>query len=137
MRRQSQCDLHQDPPRAVHALRRMPARCSSAKHPEVSGDKVDLVTLGFWVADSGPHTSKTLMLQEPEILLAAIPADAPAKAYRTAIVEENALGKRHPVCVQGNSLQAPVQYGSAALGCGPRTTIPTASVLTSNSKEEG
>ena len=94
MRRQPQCDLHQGPPRAAHALRRMPARCSSAKHPEVSDDKVDLVTLGFWVADSGPHTSKTLMLQEPEILLAAIPADAPAKAYRTAIVEENVLGKR-------------------------------------------
>jgi hypothetical protein len=46
------------------------------------------------VADSGPHTSKTLMLQELEALLAAVPADVPAKAYRTAIVEENVLGKR-------------------------------------------
>ena len=49
-----------------------------------------------WVFGSlkGPHTSKTLMLQELEALLAAVPADAPAKAYRAAIVEENLLGKR-------------------------------------------
>jgi len=50
--------------------------------------------MGFRVADSGPHTSKTLMLQELETLLAAVPSDAPAKAYRAAIVEENVLGKR-------------------------------------------
>ena len=94
MRRQPQCDLHQGPPRAAHALRRMPARSSSAKPPKVSDDKDDLVALGFRVAGSGPHTSKTLMLQELEALLAAIPPDAPANAYRAAIVEENVLGKR-------------------------------------------
>ncbi len=49
--------------------------------------------MGFRVVDSGPHTSKTLMLQELESLLAAVPAHAPAKSYRAAIVEENVLGK--------------------------------------------
>ena len=59
-----------------------------------SDDKGDLTAQGFRVADSGPHTSKTLMLQELETLLAAVPADAPAKTYRAAIVEGNVLGKR-------------------------------------------
>ena len=72
----------------------MPARRASPKPPKTSEAHADLAELGFRVADSGPHTSKTLMLQELETLLAAVPADAPAKAYRTAIVEENVLGKR-------------------------------------------
>jgi hypothetical protein len=72
----------------------MPARRSSAKPPKAADPKGDLAGLGFRVADSGPHTSKTLMLQELEALLAAVSADAPAMAYRAAIVEENVLGKR-------------------------------------------
>jgi hypothetical protein len=72
----------------------MPARRSSPKPPKASEAYAELVALGFRVADSGPHTSKTLMLQELEALLAAVPADAPSKAYRVAIVEENVLGKR-------------------------------------------
>lgn len=48
----------------------------------------------FRVADSGPHISKTLMLQDLETLLAAVPTDSPAKAYRAAIVDDNVLGKR-------------------------------------------
>ena len=94
MRRESRCGLHQGPPRAAQPLRYMPARRSSPKPPKVADAKGDLAALGFRVADSGPHTSKTLMLQELETLLAAVPADAPAKAYRAAIVEENVLGKR-------------------------------------------
>ncbi len=74
------------PPHACPSL-----QCQAPKGRRRQGD---LATLGFRVADSGPHTSKTLMLQELEALLAAIPADAPAKAYRAAIVEENVLGKR-------------------------------------------
>ena len=46
------------------------------------------------MADSGPHTSKTLLLQELETLLAVVSAEAPAKVYRAAVVEENVLGKR-------------------------------------------
>jgi hypothetical protein len=72
----------------------MPARRSSPKTLKRKDDAVDLVALGFRVANSGPHTSKTLMLQELEVLLAAIPAEAPAKVYRAAIVEDNVLGKR-------------------------------------------
>lgn len=94
MRTNSRCGLHQGPPRAAQTLRCMPARRSSPKPPKVIGAKSDLAALGFRVADSGPHTSKTLMLQELEALLAAVPADAPAKAYRAAIVEENVLAKR-------------------------------------------
>mgnify|MGYP006280683559 CR=1 FL=1 len=71
----------------------MPARRSAPKPPKTTELHAALAALGFRVADSGPHTSKTLMLQELETLLAAVPADAPAKSYRAAIVEENVLGK--------------------------------------------
>jgi len=94
MRTNSRCRLHQGPPRAAQTIPCMPARRSSPKPPKPADAKSDLAALGFRVADSGPHTSKTLMLQELEALLAAVPADAPAKAYRTAIVEDNVLGKR-------------------------------------------
>lgn len=94
MRTNSRCGLHQGPPRAAQTLPCMPARRSSPKPPKPADAKGDLAALGFRVAESGPHTSKTLMLQELEALLAAVPADAPAKAYRAAIVEENVLGKR-------------------------------------------
>ena len=94
MRIQSRCGLHQGPPRAAHTLPCMPARRSSPKPGKAADAKGDLATLGFRVADSGPHTGKTLMLQELEALLAAVPADAPAKTYRAAIVAENVLGKR-------------------------------------------
>jgi hypothetical protein len=72
----------------------MPARRSSPKPPKAAEAEGDLTAQGFRVAESGPHTSKTLMLQELEALLAAVPAGAPAKAYRAAIVEGNVLGKR-------------------------------------------
>ena len=72
----------------------MPSRRSNPKPATAAAAKGDLEALGFRLAQSGPHTSKTLMLQELEALLAAIPPDAPAKAYRAAIVEENVLGKR-------------------------------------------
>jgi hypothetical protein len=72
----------------------MPARRSTPKPPKPSEAHADLAALGFRVADSGPHTSKTLMLRELEALLAEVPVDAPAKTYRAAIVEENVLGKR-------------------------------------------
>ena len=94
MRRQPQCGLHQGPPRAAQSLLCMPSRRASPKPPKAADAKGDLAALGFRVAESGPHTSKTLMLQELQALLAAIPAGASAKAYRAAIVEENILGKR-------------------------------------------
>ncbi|MCT0213652.1 MAG: hypothetical protein DCF23_05750 [Cyanobium sp.] len=72
----------------------MPARRSSPKLPKAAASSPDLAALGFRIASSGPHTSKTLMLQELVALFEAVPADAPTKAYRIAIVEENVLGKR-------------------------------------------
>ena len=94
MRRSPLCGHHQGPPKAAQTLRCMHARRSSPKLPKAAESKSDLAALGFRIADSGPHTSKTLMLQELEALLASVPPDAPAKAYRVAIVEENVLGKR-------------------------------------------
>lgn len=72
----------------------MPARRSRSKPPKAADSHGNLTALGFRIADSGPHTSKTLMLRELEALFEAVPAEAPAKAYRDAIVEENVLGKR-------------------------------------------
>ena len=92
MRINSRCGLHQGPPRAAQPLRSMPARRSSPKPPKVADAKGDLAALGFRVAGSCPHTSKTLMLQELEALLAAVPAGAPAKANRKTIVAGNLLG---------------------------------------------
>ena len=94
MRTNSRCGLHKGPPRPAQPIRYMPARRSSPKPPKAADAKGELAAMGFRVAGSGPHSSKTLMLQELEALLAAIPPDAPAKAYRAAIVDENVLGKR-------------------------------------------
>jgi hypothetical protein len=82
------------PLRRANCLPSMPARPSKPKPPKRAANSVDLQEQGFRLAQSGPHTSKTLMLKELEALLAAVPIDAPAKAYRAAIVEENVLGKR-------------------------------------------
>jgi hypothetical protein len=70
----------------------MPVRSPSPKPPKAADAKGDLTAFGFRVADSGPHTSKTLMLQELEALLAAVPTDAPAKTNRKTIVAGNVLG---------------------------------------------
>ncbi len=97
MRRKPTCGLLLRSHHQAHDLRptrRMPTRRTSPKPPKTVEAKGYLAALGFRLADSGPHTSKTLMLQELETLLQALPVDAPAKAYRAAIVEENVLGKR-------------------------------------------
>jgi hypothetical protein len=72
----------------------MPSRRAVPKPLKTAAAQPDLAALGFRIAQSGPHTSKTLMLQELETLFEALPANAPATAYRAAIVEENVLGKR-------------------------------------------
>lgn len=50
--------------------------------------------LGFRSGDRGTHSSRTIMLSELTQLLAAVPATAPLAGYRSAIVEENVLGKK-------------------------------------------
>jgi hypothetical protein len=72
----------------------MSASRTRLKEPEANDGNGELLALGLRVADSGLHASNTLMLQELETLLTAVPADAAAKAYRAAIVDENVLGKR-------------------------------------------
>jgi hypothetical protein len=71
----------------------MTAPRTTSKPPKASNAIGGLAALGIRLADSGPHTSKTLMLQQLESLLAAVLADAPAKAYRATIVAEKVLGK--------------------------------------------
>ena len=42
----------------------------------------------------GTHTSRTIQLAELRSLLSAVPSSAEAIAYRDAVIEQNALGKR-------------------------------------------
>lgn len=49
---------------------------------------------GFRFGARGTHGSRTIMLRELTEILAALPPDAARDDYATAIVEENALGKR-------------------------------------------
>ena len=93
MRRPPRCGLHNGPPRAALPLRCMPASNSAPQPPRTSEPHDGLAALGFRVADGGRHISNTLILRELETLLAAVPADAPAKSYRAAILEENVLRK--------------------------------------------
>ena len=71
----------------------MAARRSAPKPPRTSVPHAGFAALARRVSDSGPQISKTLMLQELDTLLAAVPIDAATKAYRAAILEENVLGK--------------------------------------------
>ena len=166
MRTNSRCGLHQGPPRPAQPIRYMPARRSSPKPPKAADAKGELAAMGFRVAYSGPQTTKTLMLQELETLLAAVPVDAPAKAHRVAIVGENVLGKRtlsarketpsrltalnglDPIKplfrvvrrlwdVDPITLLQLASYSQLAWGCGYVWVMPPASVVTTTSKEEG
>jgi hypothetical protein len=49
---------------------------------------------GFDNGPGGPHTSRTIMLAELQLLLAACPALTTYEQYRTAILEQNVLLKR-------------------------------------------
>ena len=49
---------------------------------------------GFNTTPGGTHTSRTIMLSELQMLLAAHPPTAPFAAYEAAILEENVLLKR-------------------------------------------
>ena len=50
--------------------------------------------LGLRGGDRGTHTSRTIMFAELALLLQAVPMDAPQATYRSAVVDENVLGKR-------------------------------------------
>jgi hypothetical protein len=92
MRRPTLCASHKGPPRAAQSSRCMPARRPETKPSRISAPHADLGDPGLRVPFSGPHSSKGLMLQEQETLLAAS-ADAATKAFQTVMVEEYVLGK--------------------------------------------
>ncbi len=48
---------------------------------------------GFREGTNSVHTSRTMMFRELEVALSKVPPSAPAAAYRTAILEDNILGK--------------------------------------------
>lgn len=50
-------------------------------------------TLGFRDGNTSVHTSRTMMLDELSLVLEKVDSNAHADAYRSAIIEENALGK--------------------------------------------
>lgn len=51
-------------------------------------------SFGFRFGDRGTHTSRTIMLAEIRLLLAAAPREADRATYNQLIVEGNVLGKR-------------------------------------------
>jgi hypothetical protein len=144
----------------------MLARRSNPKPPKAADSKGDLAALGFRVAEGGPYTSKTLMLQELETLLAAVPTDAATKAYRAAILEKNVLGKgtlsagketasrlttlhgldptkplfrvlRQLWGVAATTPLALTSYSQLVCGCSCVWDLPLASAVTPFSEEEG
>ena len=50
--------------------------------------------LGFRSGDKGTHTSRTMMLDELTVLLAAVPSDSPREAYFEAAIDNNVLDKQ-------------------------------------------
>lgn len=49
---------------------------------------------GFREGDCGAHSARTMMLEELACVLAAVPAGSPPRAFHTACVEANVLGKQ-------------------------------------------
>lgn len=50
--------------------------------------------MGFRYGDKGTQTSRTIMLDELRLLLAAVPGGAERTQYAQAVLEDNCLGKR-------------------------------------------
>lgn len=53
-----------------------------------------LAQFGFRYGDKGTHTSRTIMLQELDVLLKSCPKEANRAEYEQAIIEQNCLGKQ-------------------------------------------
>jgi len=58
-----------------------------------TANTASLEAFGFRTVKGGAHTSRTMMLAELELILRAVPEDAPTEVYTEAIVEKNALEK--------------------------------------------
>jgi hypothetical protein len=50
-------------------------------------------SLGFRTGANSVHTSRTMMLAELALVLSGVDANAPVEGYRSAIIEDNILGK--------------------------------------------
>ena len=61
--------------------------------PAVNATTRDAETLGFRFGDKGTHTSRTMMLEELEALLAGTPLTARRDDYAKVIIDENVLAK--------------------------------------------
>lgn len=59
--------------------------------------EVDTLAEVWGIADGlesgGTHTSRTIMLADFRAVLAAVPAEAPYEDYRSAVIEDNVIGK--------------------------------------------
>lgn len=78
---------------------------------------------GFLFGRSGPHTARTLMLDELSQLLEHVsPLDSPADAYRLAIIDDNCLAKK-----SGKTRE--LTYGHLRQLYGLNPTIPIFRVL--------
>jgi len=66
-------------------------QCPSGKTEQAMSRWVEL---GFRFGDRGTHTSRTIMLDELNAVLAHCPPDAPRSDYAVEIIEHNLLGKR-------------------------------------------
>jgi hypothetical protein len=49
---------------------------------------------GFRLGDKGTHSTRTIMIEELTVLLAAVPGEVERERYARAVLEENCLGKR-------------------------------------------
>lgn len=74
------------------ARRKFESLVASRTMNEKNGDLPD--GLGFRSGARGTHTSRTIMLAELRLLFDSRPATASKSAYRTAIIEDNVLGKK-------------------------------------------
>jgi hypothetical protein len=98
-----------------------------------------LKLFGFKFPPGGPHISRTMMLAELELLLAAIPIDAPAGGYSDAIVSRNVLGKdtestrlktlRHLRELYGLSPSLPIFYSLRQFSAASTAAIPQLAFL--------
>ena len=73
-----------------------------------------LAALGFRMGDKGTQTSRTIMLEELQLLLAAVPGKADWDQYSSAVLEDNCLGKR-TAATRTLSLQRSVSFMALSL----------------------
>lgn len=69
-----------------------------------SRDRSGAINAGFRFGHVGTHSSRTMMLEELNSVMLAVPTDAKPQDYASAVIEENCLGKQ-TVANRRHSLQ--------------------------------